>query len=59
MSDEERKKTPKIDYLVPMICDAVILIYYLKDAGFGGVTSTMKLVKLFIEAGTAGIHIED
>ena len=29
------------------------------DAGFGGITVTMKLVKLFIEAGAAGIHIED
>lgn len=29
------------------------------DAGFGGVTSTLKLIKLFIEAGAAGIHIED
>lgn len=41
----------KYDYLAPMIADA--------DAGFGGVTSTMKLIKLFIEAGAAGIHIED
>ena len=42
---------PKVDYLAPMLADA--------DAGFGGLTSTMKLIRLFIEAGAAGIHIED
>ena len=41
----------KVDYLVPIIADA--------DAGFGGITTVMKLVKMFIDAGTAGIHIED
>jgi isocitrate lyase len=51
MTVEERINTPKIDYLTPIIADA--------DAGFGGITSTMKLVKLFIDAGAAGIHIED
>ena len=40
-----------MDYLVPIIADG--------DAGFGGITSVMKLVKMFIEAGVAGIHIED
>jgi isocitrate lyase len=29
------------------------------DAGFGGTTAIMKLTKLFIEKGAAGIHIED
>ena len=51
MTPEERKKTNKVDYLTPMIADA--------DCGFGGVTALMKLVKMFIEAGAAGIHIED
>lgn len=51
MTDEELMNTPKIDFLTPLICDA--------DAGFGGITTTMKLTKLFIEAGAAGIHIED
>jgi isocitrate lyase len=51
MSALERKKKAKIDYLAPMIADA--------DAGFGGLTSTMKLIKMFVEAGAAGIHIED
>ncbi|KAL4476584.1 hypothetical protein ABPG72_000743 [Tetrahymena utriculariae] len=51
LTPEQRAKTPKVDYLAPMIADA--------DAGFGGITSTMKLIKLFIEAGAAGIHLED
>ena len=37
--------------MTPIIADA--------DAGFGGITSVMKLVKLFVEAGVGGIHIED
>jgi isocitrate lyase len=51
MTKEERANTKRIDYLTPIIADA--------DAGFGGVTSVMKLTKAFIEAGVAGIHIED
>jgi isocitrate lyase len=51
MSEQEKKKVAKVDYFVPMIADA--------DAGFGGTTSVMKLVKLFVEAGVAGIHLED
>lgn len=51
MTPEERKKTPAVDYMTPIIADA--------DAGFGGVTSVMKLTKAFIEAGVAGIHLED
>lgn len=51
MTKEERKNSPKYDYLTPIIADA--------DAGFGGVTSVMKLTKHFIESGVAGIHIED
>ena len=39
------------DYLRPIVADA--------DAGFGGVSSVMKLTKSFIEAGVAGIHLED
>lgn len=56
---EERVATPKasrgkvanIDYLRPLIADA--------DTGHGGLTAVMKLTKLFIEKGAAGIHIED
>jgi isocitrate lyase len=51
MTAEQREKHPKVDYLVPCIADA--------DAGFGGITSVMKLVKMFIDAGAGGIHIED
>lgn len=56
---EERLTTPKasrgqlanIDYLRPIIADA--------DTGHGGLTAIMKLTKLFVEKGAAGIHIED
>jgi len=51
MTPQQRASTPAIDYLTPMIADA--------DAGFGGITSCMKLAKMMIEAGAAGIHIED
>lgn len=51
MTKEQRKNSPKYDFLTPIIADA--------DAGFGGVTSVMKLTKAFIEAGVGGIHIED
>ena len=51
MTEEERRETPVHDYLAPIVADA--------DTGFGGVTSTMKLVKMFIEAGAAGIHLEE
>ncbi|KAL1835473.1 hypothetical protein VTK73DRAFT_5623 [Phialemonium thermophilum] len=47
----ERSKLPNIDYLRPIIADA--------DTGHGGLTAVMKLTKLFIEKGAAGIHIED
>ena len=36
---------------MPIIADA--------DAGFGGITSVMRLTKIFIESGVGGIHIED
>ena len=56
---EERFTTPKAnrgnvantDFLRPIIADA--------DTGHGGLTAIMKLTKLFIEKGAAGIHIED
>merc|ERR1719163_1474396 len=51
MTPEERAKTPMVDYMNPIIADA--------DTGHGGLTATMKLTKLMIEAGAAGIHIED
>lgn len=56
---QERMTTPKaqragvanVDYLRPIIADA--------DTGHGGLTAVMKLTKLFIEKGAAGVHIED
>lgn len=51
MSEEELSNRPRYDFLTPIIADG--------DCGFGGVTSTMKLAKMMVEAGAAGIHIED
>ncbi|KAL8848714.1 MAG: hypothetical protein Q9221_006258 [Calogaya cf. arnoldii] len=56
---EERLSVPKAsrgsvastDFLRPIIADA--------DTGHGGLTAIMKLTKLFVEKGAAGIHIED
>ena len=41
----------EIDYFLPIVADA--------ESGFGGVLNTHELVKHLIEAGTAGIHLED
>merc|ERR1712188_299849 len=51
MTAKQRAKTPAVDYMNPIIADA--------DTGHGGLTATMKLAKMFIERGAAGIHIED
>lgn len=51
MSYEERARTPYVDYYKPIIADG--------DTGFGGATATVKLCKLFVERGAAGVHIED
>merc|ERR1711997_1435341 len=51
MTPEARAKQPPVDYFNPIIADA--------DTGHGGLTATMKLCKMFIENGAAGIHIED
>jgi len=50
-SKADRAKLANIDYLRPIIADA--------DTGHGGLTAVMKLTKLFVEKGAAGIHIED
>lgn len=42
---------PRTDYLTPIIADG--------DTGHGGLSAVMKLTKLFVEAGAAGIHLED
>ena len=46
-----QKFDSNIDYLRPIIADA--------DAGHGGPSTVMKLTQMFVEAGAAGIHIED
>ncbi|KAF8272825.1 isocitrate lyase [Lactarius quietus] len=51
LSDAQLASTPAVDYFRPIIADA--------DTGHGGLTATMKLAKLFVEKGAAGIHIED
>lgn len=51
MSAAELKATPEIDFYRPIIADA--------DTGHGGLSAVMRLTKLFIEAGAAGIHLED
>ena len=40
-----------IDWFVPIVADA--------EAGFGGVLNAFEITRAFIEAGAAGIHIED
>lgn len=35
------------------------IIYYLSLLGHGGITANIKLMKMFIERGAAGCHIED
>jgi isocitrate lyase len=42
---------PTTDYHTPIIADG--------DTGHGGISTVMKLTKLFVEAGSAGIHFED
>lgn len=51
VSAAERAKLNYTDFLRPLIADA--------DTGHGGITAILKLTKLFIERGAAGIHIED
>lgn len=51
MTDAELSQIPAIDYLRPIVADA--------DTGHGGLTAVMKLTKMFVEKGAAGIHIED
>ncbi|KAJ8468285.1 hypothetical protein ONZ45_g17294 [Pleurotus djamor] len=51
LAPEVLEKTPYIDYLRPIVADA--------DTGHGGLTAIMKLAKMFVEKGAAGIHVED
>uniref|UniRef100_A0ACD5U7H3 Uncharacterized protein n=1 Tax=Avena sativa TaxID=4498 RepID=A0ACD5U7H3_AVESA len=47
----DRAQLPYVDFLKPIIADG--------DTGFGGATATVKLCKLFVERGAAGVHLED
>lgn len=51
MTASARAAKPATDYLRPLIADA--------DTGHGGLPAVMRLTKLMIEAGAAGIHLED
>jgi len=51
MSPEEREESPWVDFFRPIIADG--------DTGHGGLTAVMKLTKMFIEKGAAGVHFED
>ena len=52
MTDKSKRgQVANTDFLRPIVADA--------DTGHGGLTAIMKLTKLFIEKGAAGIHIED
>ena len=48
---EQRANVKYHDYLRPIVADA--------DTGHGGITATIKLAKMFVERGAAGIHLED
>ncbi|KAG8460768.1 hypothetical protein KFE25_010823 [Diacronema lutheri] len=39
------------DLMTPIVADG--------DTGHGGITATMKLMKMFVERGAAGVHFED
>lgn len=51
MTPEQRAATPYVDYLRPIIADG--------DTGHGGLTTVVKLAKLFAESGAAAVHFED
>jgi isocitrate lyase len=51
LSKEDRKATPYIDYLRPIVADG--------DTGHGGLSAVFKLAKLFAENGAAAVHFED
>jgi isocitrate lyase len=48
--DHSEGKTA-IDWFAPIVADA--------EAGFGGLLNIFELIKMMIEAGAAGVHIED
>ncbi len=51
MTDEERERTPEVNFLPYIIADA--------DTGHGGDGHVRNLVRRFVEVGVPGYHIED
>jgi isocitrate lyase len=51
MTAQQRKDTPYVDYLRPIVADG--------DTGHGGLSAVLKLAKLFAENGAAAVHFED
>ncbi|OGQ86641.1 MAG: isocitrate lyase [Deltaproteobacteria bacterium RIFOXYA12_FULL_58_15] len=51
MTEEEREKTPEVDYRPFIIADA--------DTGHGGDAHVRNLIRRFVEVGVTGYHIED
>lgn len=51
LTAEQRKSTPYVDFLRPIIADG--------DTGHGGLSAVLKLAKLFAENGAAAVHFED
>ena len=49
--DSSRRGKIEIDWLAPIVADA--------EAGFGGPLNVFELIKAMIEAGAAGVHLED
>jgi isocitrate lyase len=48
---EAHEKLENWDYLTPILADG--------DMGSGGLTSTVNMTKLFVEAGVAMFHLDD
>ena len=51
MSEQERERSPQVDYRPFIIADA--------DTGHGGDAHVRNLIRRFVEAGVPGYHIED
>lgn len=51
LEDDGDKKKPYTHWMAPIVADA--------EAGFGGPLNVYELVKALVEAGAAGIHLED
>lgn len=48
---DERANLEHYDFMAPIVADG--------DMGFGGLTTTVKLAKSFVEAGVAMVHVDD